>query len=195
MKTYCMKCRKDTKNIDPKVVRTKNDRLIMKSKCSVFVVKKSRFVKEQEAKSFLSNLEIKIRLSKIPLLNVLSVKMNEIVNKFLLVGDKFMPEMHLKQPGFTYSACGPFTQSKEKIGKFMQTGTTNFIYKNELDKACFQQDMAYRKSKDLVKRTQSDKVLKDKVFKIESDPKHNRYQKGLASMVYKFFAEKSASRI
>ena len=77
----------------------------------------------------------------------------------------------------------------------MQTGTTNFIYKNELDKACFQQDMAYRKSKDLVKRTQSDKVLKDKVFRIESDPKHNRYQKGLASMVYKFFAEKSASRI
>ena len=58
--------------------------------------------------------------------------MNEIVNKFLLVGDKFMPEMHLKQPGFTYSACGPFTKSKERIEKFMQTGNTNFIYKNEL---------------------------------------------------------------
>ena len=75
----------------------------------------------------------------------------------------------------------------------MQTGTTNFFYKNELDKACFQQDMAYRKSKDLVKSTQSDKVLKDKAFKIASDPKHDGYQKGLASMVYKFFAEKSAS--
>ena len=178
MKTYCVKCRKDTENIDPKMVRTKNNRLIMKSKCSVFVVKKSRFVKEQEAKGFLSNLEIKIRLSKIPLLNVLSVKMNEIVNKFLLVGDKFMPEMHLKQPGFTYSACGPFTKNKERIEKFMQTGNTNFIYKNELDKACFQHDMAYGKTKDLVKRTQSDNVLRDKAFKIASDPKYDGYQRG-----------------
>ena len=65
----------------------------------------------------------------------------------------------------------------------MQTGTTNFIYKNELDKACFQQDMAYRKSKDLVKRTQSDKVLRDKAFKIAIDPKCDGYQRGLASMV------------
>ena len=73
--------------------------------------------------------------------------MNEIANKFLLVGDKFMPEMHLKQPGFTYSACGPFTKNKERIEKFMQTGNTNFIYKNELDEACFQHDMAYGKSK------------------------------------------------
>ena len=63
--------------------------------------------------------------------------MNEIVNKFLLVGDKFMPEMHLKQPGFTYSAFGPFTKDKERIEKFKQTGNTNFIYKNELNKACF----------------------------------------------------------
>ena len=53
--------------------------------------------------------------------------MNEIINKFLLVGDKFMPEMHLKQPGFTYTACGPFTKNKEGIEKFMQTGNTNFI--------------------------------------------------------------------
>ena len=79
----------------------------------------------------------------------------------LLVGDKFMPEMHLKQPGLTYSTCGPFTKSKERIEKFMQTGNTNFIYKNELDKACFQHDMAYGKSKDLAKRTQSDKVLRN----------------------------------
>ena len=117
--------------------------------------------------------------------------MNEIVNKFLLVGDKFMPEMHLKQPGFTYSACGPFTKNKERIEKFMQTGNTNFIYKNELDKACFQHNMAYGKSKDLTKRTQSDKVLKDKAFKIASDPKYDGYQRGLASMVYKFFDKKS----
>ena len=60
-------------------------------------------------------------------------KMNEILNKLLVAGDKFMPEMHLKQPGFTYSACGPFTRNKERIEKFMVTGNTDFIYKNELD--------------------------------------------------------------
>ena len=65
------------------------------------------------------------------------IKMNEIINKFLLVGDKFMPEMHLKQPGFTYSACGPFTKNKERIEKFMQTGNTDFIYKNDLIKLVF----------------------------------------------------------
>ena len=70
-----------------------------------------------------------------------------------------MPEMHLRQPGFTYSACGPFTKNKERIDKFMTTGNTDFIYKNELDKAYFQHDMAYGKSKDLVRRTQSDKVF------------------------------------
>ena len=63
--------------------------------------------------------------------------MTEIVNKFLLVGDKFMPEMHLKQRGFTYSACGSFTRNKERIEKFMQTGNTDFIYRNELDKIVF----------------------------------------------------------
>ena len=118
--------------------------------------------------------------------------MNKIVNKFLLVGDKFMPEMHLKQPGFTYSACGPFTKNKERIEKFMQTGNTDFIYKNELDKACFQHDMAYGKSKDLAKRTQSDKVLRDKAFKIVSDPKYDGYQRGLGSMVHKFFDKKAS---
>ena len=118
--------------------------------------------------------------------------MNEITNKFLLAGDKFMPEIYLRQPGFTYSACGPFTKNKERIEKFMQTGNTDFIYKNELDKACFQHDMAYGKSKDLVKRTQSDKVLRDKAFKIASDPKYDGYQRGLASMVYKFFDKKSS---
>ena len=117
--------------------------------------------------------------------------MNEIINKFLLVGDKFMPEMHLRQPGFTYSSCGPSTKNKERIEKFMQSGNTDFIYKNELDKACFQHDVAYGKSKDLVKRTQSYKVLRDKAFKIASNPKYDRYQKGLASMVHKCFDKKS----
>ena len=69
----------------------------------------------------------------------------------------------------------------------MQTRNTDFIYQNELDKACFQNDMACGKSKHLTKRTQSDKVLRGKAFKIESDPK-----RGLASMVYKFFDKKSS---
>ena len=115
--------------------------------------------------------------------------MNEIVIKLLLVDDKFMPEMHLKQPGFTYSACGPFTKNKERIEKFMQTGNTDFIYRNELDKACFQHDMAYGKSKDLAKRTQSGKVLKDKAFKIASDLKYDGYQRGLASMFTSFLVK------
>ena len=112
--------------------------------------------------------------------------MNEIVNTFLLVGDKFMPEIQLKQTGFTYSACGPFTKNKERIEKFIQAGNTDFIYKNELDKACLQRNMGYSKSKDLTKRTQSDKALRDKAFKIASDPKYDGYQRRLASMVIRF---------
>ena len=81
--------------------------------------------------------------------------------------------------------------TKERIGKFIQTGNTDYFYRNELDKACSQQDMAYGKSKDLTKRFQSDKVLRDKAFKIASDPKYDGYQRELASMVYKFFDKKS----
>ena len=99
--------------------------------------------------------------------------------------------MHLRQTGFTYNACGPFTKNKERIKKFMQSGNTDFIYKNELDKACFQHDMTYGKSKDLVKRTQLDKVLRDKAFKIAGNPKYDAYQRGLASMEYNFFDKKS----
>ena len=115
------------------------------------------------------------------------IKMNETVNKFLLAGDKFMPEMHLKQPGFTYSACGPFAKNKEKIQKFKETGDTSTIYKNELNKACFQHNMAYRDFKDVAKRIASDKVLRDKAFNIAKNPKYDGYQRGLASMVYKLF--------
>ena len=75
----------------------------------------------------------------------------------------------------------------------MQTGNTNFIYRNELDKACFEHDMAYGKSKGLIKRTQSHKVLKDKAFKVAINPNYNGHQRGLASMVYKFFDKKSTS--
>ena len=116
--------------------------------------------------------------------------MNKIVNTFLLAGDKFMPEMHLKKSQFTYSACGPFTKNKEIIQKFKETGDTSYIYKNELDKACFQHDMAYGDFKDLARRTASDKVLRDKAFNIAKSPKYDEYQRGLASMVYKFFDKK-----
>ena len=98
--------------------------------------------------------------------------------------------MHLKKPGFNYSACGPFTKNKEIIEKFMQTENTDFIYRNELNKACFQHDMAYGKSKDLAKRTQLDKGLRDKASKIASDPKYDAYQRGLASIVYNYFDKK-----
>ena len=87
--------------------------------------------------------------------------------------------MHLKQAGFTYITYGPFTVNKERIQNFMQTGDTNYIYKNDLDKACFQHDMAYGKYKDLTKRTQSDKFLWDKAFEIAGNPKHDEYQRGL----------------
>ena len=117
--------------------------------------------------------------------------MNNVINKFLLAGDKFMPEMHLRQPQFVYSACGPFTRHKERIKKFKQTGDTRYIYRNELDKACFQHDSAYADHKDLINITEADKVLRDKAYDIASNPKYDGYQRGLASMVYKFFDKKS----
>ena len=117
--------------------------------------------------------------------------MNDIINKFLLVGDKFMPEMHLRQPGFTYSACGPFTKNKERIQKFKQTGDSKYIYRNELDKSCFQHDMAYGYFKNLKRRTAADNVLRDKAFNIGKNPEYDRYQRGLVSMVYEFFDKKT----
>ena len=101
--------------------------------------------------------------------------------------------MHLKQLGFTYIACGPFTKNKEQIQKFKETGDTSYIYKNEPDKACFQHDMAYGDFKDLKRRTASNKILRDKAFNIAKNPKYDGYQRGLASMVYKFFGKKPAS--
>ena len=116
--------------------------------------------------------------------------MNEIINKFLLAGDKFMPEIHLKQSGFTYSACGPFTKRRERIQKFKETGGTSYIYKHEIDKVCFQHDITYGDFKDLKRRTFYDKVLRDKAFNIAKNPKYDGYQRGLASMDYKFFDKK-----
>ena len=116
--------------------------------------------------------------------------MNNLINKFLLAGDKFMPEIHLRQPQFTYSACGPFTRHEERIQKFKETGDTNYVFKNELNRACFVHDVAYSDSKDLTKRTIADKNLKNSALDIVKDPKYDGYQRGLASMVYKFFDSK-----
>ena len=100
--------------------------------------------------------------------------------------------MHLKQPGFTYNACGPFTKNKEKNLKFKEAGDTSYIYQNELDQVCFQHDMAYGDFKYLKRRTASDKILRDKAFNIAKNPKYDGYQRGLPSMVYKLFDNISA---
>ena len=106
--------------------------------------------------------------------------MNDIVNKFLLPGDKFIPEMHLTQPGFTYSACGPFTKNKERIQKFKERGDSRYIYQNELDEACFQNVIDL---KDLTRRTASDKILPDQALNFAKNLKYDGYQHELASMV------------
>ena len=115
---------------------------------------------------------------------------SNVINKLLLAGDKFMPEIHLRQPQFTYSACGPFTKHEKRIQKFKESGDTSYIYMNELDKACFTHDAAYSDSKDVTKRTVADKILKNRAFDIAKGPKCDGYQRGLASMVYKFFDSK-----
>ena len=143
MKSYCLKCKKDTENINPRVSKTSNNRTMILSKCAKCGSKKSRFIKNQEGKGLLSNLGIRTPLSKAPILGDIfflirckaMYKMNGWVNRLLLAGDKFIPEIHLKQPGFTYSACGTFTKNKERIQKLKKTGDTNYIFTNELDRA------------------------------------------------------------
>ena len=106
---------------------------------------------------------------------------------FLLSGDKLIPELHLKQPRFTYSACGPFTEHCERIQKFRETGNLKHLYRNELDKACFVHDAAFSDSKGLVKRTISGNILKDRVNKIAKNSKYEGYQRSLGSMVLEVF--------
>ena len=117
--------------------------------------------------------------------------MNEIENNFLLAGVKFIPEMHLRQPGFAYSACRPFTKYTEITQRFKETRDLRHFYQNELDKACSQHDKAYGDFKDLTRRTASDKILHDKAFNIARNPKYDGYQCGLALMVYKFLDKKT----
>ena len=117
--------------------------------------------------------------------------MNELINKLLLTEDKFMPEMHLRL-GFTQSACDPFTKNKERIKEFKETGNSRYIYQRELDDACFQHEMAYREFKDSNRKTAADKVLLDRVFNSTKNPKCDGYQRGLASMVYKYFDKRTS---
>ena len=116
---------------------------------------------------------------------------NDIINKCLLIGDKFMPELHLWDPKVKkYSACGPFTNHEERIDQFMKDNRLSHLYKSQLDKVCFQHDAAYNKYKDLKNRKQSDVALKNKAYKIATDPKIDGFQRGLAAMVYNFFNER-----
>ena len=116
--------------------------------------------------------------------------MNKITKKLLLTGDKFMPEFHLKQPGFTYSACEPFTKHCERIQKFRETGNLKHLYRNGLGKACFVHDAAHSDSKNLVKGTISDEILKNRSYEIASNHKYGEYQRALASMVIGFLMRK-----
>ena len=120
--------------------------------------------------------------------------MDEIINKCLLVGDKLMPEMHLRQPRFVYSACGPFTRHKERIKEFKRTDNINLLYRNALHKACFKHDAAYAKYKDVESRLIADDKLKNSAYDIASNPEYDGYQRGLTSMAYKFFNSKVAPR-
>ena len=106
-----------------------------------------------------------------------------------------MPEMHLKQTGFTYSACGPFTKYCKRIQKFKEAGNLKYLYRNELGKACFAHDAAYSDSKDLAKKATWDKILTDRAYEIARNHKYHGYQRALASMIYKIFDEKTGSEV
>ena len=107
---------------------------------------------------------------------------SDIVNKFLLIGDRFMPEMHLWDPIVKkYSACGPFTKHRERINEFMKDGRLSHIAKNKLDAACCQHDSGYDKYKDFSIEKKYDIVLKNNAYKIATDPKVDGYQRRLAA--------------
>ena len=106
-----------------------------------------------------------------------------------------MPELHLKQPRFTYSACGPFTKHRERIQKFREAANLKHLYRNELDKPCFAHDAAYPDSKDLAKRTISDRIFNNRAFEIAKNCGFDGYGRVLASMVYTFFDKKTESGI
>ena len=152
-------------------------------------------IKLREASELFSTLGIKTPLNKILLSGPLlfwRYKINEIVNKLLLAGDKCMPEVHIRQSGFAYSTYGQFTKNKKRIQKFKETGNSRYIHHNKLDKGCFSYDMAYENFKDLSGRKASDKILRDKAFNIAKNPKYDGCQRGPVSMVYTFFDKKTS---
>ena len=112
------------------------------------------------------------------------------LTKSLLTGEKYIPELNLKEPGFTYRAFEPFTKHRDRTQKIRETSNLKHLYRNELDKACCAHYTSYSDRKDLAKRTASGKVFKDEYYKIAKNPKHDGYQRALASIVYKFFLTK-----
>ena len=145
--------------------------------CAIFGKKTSTFIKNKELHNFssISNDNFKI---------------NKIINRLLLIADKFTPELKLKQQGFPYSACGPCNKHCEGIQKFREAGN---LYKNESDKAFFAQDAAYSDSKDLAKRIISDKILKERADESARNRGYDGYQRALASMFYNFLDKKTGS--
>ena len=139
MLNHCLKSRKNAKVKNPIALKTKNGTIIFLLKCAVLDSKKLRFIKNQETSKLLSNLPLKSNLSKIPVFRDSSKrnKMNEIINKYLVAGDTFMPEMYLRQPAFTYIACEPFIKNKEIIQTFKESCVSRYIYQKELGKGCF----------------------------------------------------------
>ena len=121
--------------------------------------------------------------------------MNKVISKLLLTGNKFMPELHLKHPGFTYHACELFTKHCERIQRFRKTSNSKPLFRNELDKNCFPHDAACSDNKDLTKRTISDKILKDRAHEIVRNLESHGNQRALASMVYKIFDKKTRSGV
>ena len=158
--------------------------------CAVGNCIKRRFITEQESRGLLSSLAMKIPLSEVPIFGPIlfsGYKMNKIINKFLLAGGKFIPEIHLRQPGFTYSACKPCIKNKERIKEIKETGDLRYVYQTKLDKACFQHELAHGYFKDLSRRRVSDKILHDQAFNVAENLYYHGYQRRLASMIYKCF--------
>ena len=172
MKIYCVSFRKNTAKKSSSANRSKQNRLMLVSNGNVCGKKKPRFIRNPEG----NRLEVHQRVI------LIKFKINKLVNKFLLAGDKFMPTLHLRQPGFTFSACGPFTKHRERILKIRKTDNIRNLHRNEFDKVYFTHDAAYAHSKNVAKRTISEKILKDRAYEIAKCAKYDGYQRGLHSM-------------
>ena len=169
METYCVSCNKTTESKKSSVRWIKKDRITFLSNCVVCGRKKLNFIKNKKFHNF----------------NDL-FKLDKVIKNFLLNGDKFIPELDLKQTRCTYSASGPFIKQWGGIQKFRETCNLKHLYRNELDEVCFYPEAAYSDIKNLAKRTISDNILKDRGYEIVRNHKYDGYQRALASMIYKF---------